>query len=151
MSSITLKDQKNECNSKVMKTTIALLSVLFFWGGLQAQHDDRISTIEFVRILDDNTAETDYYYRNNWKLLREKALEKGYIHSYELLETPFDETGPYHRILMTTYANEQQYEQREAHFEELIEEKGPLRLLNEKKPGEFRKRVMGKEGVRHWK
>ena len=133
-----------------MRTLLTLLSALFF-SCVNAQLDDRISTIEFVQILDNNTAETDYYYQNNWKILREMALKKGYIHSYELLETPFDETGPYHRILITTYSNEKQYALRETHFEELIKEKGPLRLLNAKKPDAFRKREMGKEEVRHWK
>lgn len=133
-----------------MRTLLTLLSALFF-SCVNAQLDDRISTIEFVQILDNNTAETDYYYQNNWKILREMALEEGYIHSYELMETTFDETGPFHRILITTYANKKQYTQREENFEALFAKKGPLQLLNDKTPGEFRKRVMGKEEVRHWK
>ena len=133
-----------------MRIALTLLSLFFFSFGA-AQLDNRISTVEFVQILNNNKAEADYYYQNNWKILREMALQNAYIHSYELLETPFDETGPYHIVLITTYADETQYALREEHFEKLITEKGPLRLLNEKKPEVFRKRVMGKEGVRHWK
>ena len=35
---------------------------------------------------------------------------------------------------MTTYANKEQFEKREEHFQELIKEKGGLELMNEKKP-----------------
>ena len=77
------------------------------------------------------------------------AVKKSYIDSFELLEVEFTEDQPYHIILMTTFANKDQFEKREEYFEELIKAKGPLRLLNEKKPGEFRKNLYLKERVMH--
>ncbi|MEM9338215.1 MAG: hypothetical protein AAGA66_05765 [Bacteroidota bacterium] len=135
----------------MMKHKHALLLILFIACNLCfAQQDDRITTMDFVQILNGNKAEAVYYYQNNWKILREMAVEKAYIHSYQVMETPFSEDAPFHMILVTTYGNRKQYDLREGHFEELINEKGALELMNEKKPGEFRKTLFHKEMVRHW-
>ncbi|MEM8569141.1 MAG: hypothetical protein AAGF85_21980 [Bacteroidota bacterium] len=128
---------------------LTLFFVLFMFDAATAQSDTRISTIEFVQILDDNREEALFYYQNNWKVLREMAVKKGYIDSFGLLDVEFTEDQPYHITLMTTFANKDQFEKREQHFEELIKAKGPLRLLNEKKPGEFRKNLYLKERVMH--
>lgn len=104
-----------------------------------AQEGPKISTIDFVQILNDNKAEAVFYYENNWKALRDNALSKGFIHSYQLLETPIGEGEPFELILITTYKNQLEYERAEERFDVLISEKGALRLMNEKKPGEFRK------------
>ncbi|MEM7110212.1 MAG: hypothetical protein AAF519_18435 [Bacteroidota bacterium] len=128
---------------------LTLFFVLFMFDAATAQSDTRISTLEFVQILDDNREEALFYYQNNWKVLREMAVKKSYIDSFGLLEVEFTEDQPYHIILMTTFANKDQFEKREQHFEELIKAKGPLRLLNEKKPGEFRKNLYLKERVMH--
>ena len=128
---------------------LTLFFVLFMFDAATAQSDTRISTIEFVQILDDNKEEALFYYQNNWKVLREMAVKKSYIDSFELLEVEFTEDQPYHIILMTTFANKDQFEKREEYFEELIKAKGPLRLLNEKKPSEFRKNLYLKERVMH--
>jgi hypothetical protein len=114
-----------------------------------AQTDERTTVIDFVEILNDNHEEALYYFENNWLALRKKAIDKGYIDSYQLLETPYSEAAPFHFMLITTYANQEQYDQSEDRFVELIEEKGPLQLLNAKQPGEFRKIVFYKEMVRH--
>jgi len=116
-----------------------------------AQHDNRISTIDFVQILNDNKAETMHYYQNNWKVLRMMAIEKGYIHSFQLLEVPYEPSEPFHLMLITTYADESQYKLREDHFTELIKERGDLSLMNDKKPADFRKTLFSREMVRHWK
>jgi hypothetical protein len=94
--------------------------------------------------------EATFYYENNWRILRNMAVEKEYIHSYQVLETPTSDDAPFQLMLITTYLNEEQYTLREDHFSELIKEKGELRLMNEKKPGEFRKTLFTKEMVRHW-
>ena len=52
-------------------------------------------------------------------------------------------------LLITTYANKEQYDKREVHFGELIEKRGELRLLNDKKPQDFRKIAFFKEPVKH--
>jgi len=114
------------------------------------QESDKISTIDFVQILNDNKEETIYYYENNCKVLRKMALEKGYIHSYQLLEVPYSEDAPFQIMLMTTYLNEDQNEKSEDNFAELIKEKGPLKLMNDKEPGEFRLILFNKDKIRHW-
>lgn len=100
-----------------------------------------ITTIENVKILNNNRAEALYYFKNNRKVLRDKAKAKNYITSYSLDETKFSETEPFHIKLTTVYENKTQYENREKHFQKLIKENGSLKLLNDKKPGEFRKSV----------
>ncbi|SHJ28923.1 hypothetical protein [Aquimarina spongiae] len=129
---------------------ILALFILSFTSLSYGQLDQRISTMDFVQILNNNKKEVTYYYQNNWKVLRDMAIKKGYIESYQVLETPFNEEQPFEIILITTYANKEQYDQREDHFQELIKEKGALDLLNEKKPGDFRKTLFNREIVRHW-
>ena len=126
-----------------------LLLVLSFTFSF-AQPDERISTIDYIEVLNNNFAETLYYYQNNWKQLRIKALEKGYINNYQLLETIPTEESPYRFILVTTYANQVQYDHREKHFQGLIKEKGGLKLLNDKEPKEFRHAFRGHDMVKHW-
>ena len=124
----------------------ALINVLTTGYG----QNDKISTVDFVQILDDNEEEAMYYFQNNWKVLRDMAVNRGFIDSYRFLEVPPSADAPFHLIFITTYLNEEQYNLREDHFAELIEEKGPLRLLNSKKPEEFRKSLFVKEKVRDW-
>ena len=114
-----------------------------------AQKDQRITTIDYVQVLNGNRAETLHYYQHNWKLLREKAVKRKFLHSYELLETQPTEERPYQFILVSTYENQAQYDKREDNFAELIEERGPRNLLNEKQPAEFRK-IVGQDKVKHW-
>lgn len=133
-----------------MKKAALILILLSVCYGSYGQANEKISTIDFVQIVNNNMDETIYYYQNNWKVLREMAIKKGYIHSFQLLETPHSEDAPFQIMLITTYLNKEQYDLREDHFTELIEEKGDLNLMNEKKPGEFRKILFNKEKVRHW-
>lgn len=109
----------------------------------------KISTVDFVQIIDNNKAEALHYYHNNWKVLREMATKKGFIDSYQFLEVSFTEDAPFHFMLITTYSNKTQFDKREVHFRTLIDERGDLSLLNEKKPGEFRKIVFNKEEAKH--
>lgn len=113
------------------------------------QSDSRVSTIDFVEILQNNKAEALYYYENNWKVLREMAIAENYIESYQLLETPYSKEAPFHLMLITTYANQKQYNLREENFNKLIEQLGGLKLLNDQKPPAFRKSVFVKENVKH--
>ncbi|WP_435624364.1 hypothetical protein [Flagellimonas sp.] len=133
---------------KNLRILIGLLLVGMFGGS--AQENDKISTLDFVQILDGNRDETMFYFENNWKILRQMAVERDYIHSYDVMETPFSEEAPFELILITTYKDEAQYNLRESHFRELIEERGELKLLNNKKPNEFRRTIFNKEKVKHW-
>jgi hypothetical protein len=130
-----------------MKTSALLL--LLFFSTLSFAQDQKFSLIDFVQIIDNNKEEAVYYYQNNWKQLRISALEKGYIESYQLLETEATEDAPFELILITTFSNETQFAKREENFQELITARGELKLLNDKKPGEFRSFVFSKDMARH--
>lgn len=119
--------------------------MLFFCTILSAQKNTKISTIDFVQILNNNKKEVVFYYENNWEILRKMAIKKNYIDSYQLLETSATKNAPFSFMLITTYKDKKQFEKREKHFEELIKKKGKLRLLNEKKPNDFRKTIFGKD------
>ncbi|GAB5475314.1 MAG: hypothetical protein Mars2KO_34130 [Maribacter sp.] len=124
--------------------TVLLFTLLSAMAVGLAQEDPKVSTMDFVQVLNGNKAEALFYYVNNWKVLRENALEKGFIHSYQLLETPRGEGEPFELLLITTYKNQKEYERSEDRFDVLIAEKGPLHLMNGKKPGEFRKVLFSK-------
>ncbi|MDT0557271.1 hypothetical protein RM697_01345 [Ichthyenterobacterium sp. W332] len=122
---------------------LILLSLILFssnYGIISAQEANEITSIDYVKILNDNTEEALYYYENNWKQLRIKALEKGYIKSYKLLKV-INTNAEFNLILQTTYTNKFQFEKREARFQELIKAHGALKLLNEKESKDFRKTV----------
>lgn len=129
---------------------LLLLIILSISSISYAQQYDRLSTIDFVQILNNNKDEAVYYYENNWKILRDMALEKSYIDSYQILEAPDGEKESFQLILITTYANKEAYDLKEPHFDEVIKEKGELDLMNEKKPNEFRKTMFRKEMVKQW-
>ena len=140
-----LPDDLVEAGMKTFLLFLTLLSGLICFG----QSNDKISVIDFVEILDNNREEALYYYQNNWLVLRKNAVEKGYIDSFQLLETSFDENGPFHLMLITTYSNKRQFDKREENFSILLEERGPTKLLNDKKPEAFRKNTFYKSPVTH--
>lgn len=129
---------------------VSFLVLFSICSMIYGQQNNKVSTIDFVQILDDNKMEVEYYYNNNWKVLREMAIKKGYIHSYQLLEVTYSDDAPFHLMLITTYLNHQQYDMREDHFTELIIERGPIKLMNNKEPDAFRKIIFSKEMVRYW-
>ena len=128
---------------------LLIVTLVLIYAISHAQENEKITNIDFVQIIDDNKEETIYYYQNNWLVLRNMAVERNYIDSFHLLEVEPSEEAPYHILLITTFLNDEQYQLREEHFEELIEERGPLRLMNEKEPAAFRKILYNKSQVRH--
>ena len=125
-----------------------ITSLLFICVQGFSQKDSSITTIEFVEILNGNEEEALYYFQNNWKILRDAAIKRNYIESYQLLQVPRGEEPVFDLMLVTTFQNEEKFDQREGHFRELIEEKGPLRLLNDLQPKEFRKSAFAKQYIR---
>ena len=128
-----------------MLRNIFLLLFISMTSLCFGQQDQSISSMDFVEIVNDNQEEALFYYQNNWKILRQMAIKKNYISSFKLLKDMGQDKNSFSLILVTTYANREQFEKREEHFQELIKEKGGLELLNEKKPGEFRKTVFSKD------
>ena len=124
---------------------ISFFLLMLFCASSFAQKNTKISTIDFVQVINNNKKEVVFYYQNNWEVLRKMAVQKNYIDSYQLLETKPTKEAPFSFMLITTYKNKKQFAKREKHFQELIKAKGALKLLNSKKPGEFRKVIFGKD------
>lgn len=127
-----------------MKKLIVLVFMIFCAIAF-GQKNEKISTIDFVKIVNNNKKEVVFYYQNNWEVLRKMAVKKGYIDSYQFLETKPTKEAPFSFMLITTYKDKAQFDKREPRFQELIKAKGKLKLLNNKKPGEFRKVMFGKD------
>ena len=128
---------------------ILLLIVLSFYSICDGQQDKRMSLMIFVQVLNDNKEEAIFYYQNNWGAMAELAIERGLMESHQILETPYSEEEPYHLILIVTFFNEEQYDNREEPYFELLKEIGPEKLMNDKKPDEFRKELYKKRRVKH--
>lgn len=134
-----------------MKTLITLSICFLSCFSSTGQTSDKLTTIDFVKVLNNNYDEAHYYYKHNWKILRKMAVKRGYIDSFEILEVPKNKNQEFDLMLITTYGNQKQYKLREEHFQELIKIKGGLNLLNNKKPSDFRKTLFSKEKLRHWR
>ncbi|MCK0131927.1 hypothetical protein MWU59_10490 [Flavobacteriaceae bacterium F08102] len=129
-----------------------LLAVLICFGcvGFCRAQKENISVIDFVQIVKNNKEEALFYYEHNWRELREKALDKGYIESFDFLVTNPNEKGPFTYMLVTTFKNKEQFDLKEQYFKELIQEKGPIKLLNELQPVHFRKTLFSKVVTSLW-
>ncbi|WP_298759659.1 nuclear transport factor 2 family protein [uncultured Psychroserpens sp.] len=110
-----------------------------------AGSEKKVVILDFVKIINKKKEEALYYYENNWKSLRAKAKNRGYILSYQLLVND-DEI-----ILITEYENKNSYDKRELNFSLLMNEyqsSGPV-FLNDLRPTSFRKNVSKKTATAH--
>ncbi|MBX2826806.1 MAG: hypothetical protein KTR22_01505 [Flavobacteriaceae bacterium] len=127
-----------------MKKHLLTLALLVSFTTVLAQSENKeIVTVNFVEVIDNQLDETLYYYENNWLQLRKQALKDNAIADYELLLSMPEKDQPRYITLITSYADKAQYDNREAYFGKLIEERGERKLLNEKQPKEFRKVTLG--------
>jgi len=98
-----------------------------------------IRIMDFVKIKPEKEAEALFFYENNWKIYREKALEKGYISNYELIRVKADEAVNFDLILMTEFPDAASLEKVEANFQPLMKElrpNGPV-YLNDLRQKDF--------------
>lgn len=108
-----------------------------------AKPSGQVAIMDFVKIKDGRRDEALFFYENNWKVYRDAALKKGVIKSYELVEGEPAAGGQFDLVLITRFADEEQFKNTEANFEPIIKETrptGPL-LKNELKPDDFRQNV----------
>ncbi len=120
--------------------TILFFILLTLSVNIYAQ-SEVVTLFEAVKIKNKKRAEAFYFYENNWKVLREKALEKGIIHSFEFVVVKSNEKADFDIILITRYKDQAQFEKSEANFRPFLEAHGNVKLLNETKPDDFRKSV----------
>ncbi|NNE67145.1 MAG: hypothetical protein HKN33_11325 [Pyrinomonadaceae bacterium] len=120
------------------------LAVLIFVLSINvfAQQADIVTVFQGIRIKNDHREEALFYYRNNWAKLREAAVKKNYIHSFELVEVYSERDAKFDIGLVTRFTNQAQSDKAEVNFQELISARGKLRLLNDRKPGEFRESIV---------
>jgi hypothetical protein len=88
----------------------------------------KITSVDFVQVIDNNKQEALYYYQNNWQHYRQLAKAKGFIEDFMLLETEATEQAPFHFMLITTYPNQEAYDKREENFRPLMETRDGLKL-----------------------
>lgn len=133
---ITQDWDSNELNSEQV-------GALDFYRTASSDGEASTCTIDFVKVLHDRKAETLYYYENNWKKLREDAIKKGYIRSFQLLVNESSEEKDYDILLLTEYGTQEQYDKKEEHFRALIDARQAegRQLLNEHQPADFREIV----------
>ncbi len=125
-----------------MKIILLLLFISFFHHLAVAQNEKKYS-IEIVSSIEGRTEEAIYFYKNNWKVFREKAKELNYLSDYKLLISEKDSSDNVEILLLTEYENQIQFDEKEKNFIIIIDSfnsKGPD-LLNNIKPNEFRKRI----------
>lgn len=106
-----------------------------------------LEVIEFVKVVNGNRDEARYYYENNWRVYREAAVKRGIIESFNYVEIA-NKDSEFDIILITRYANEDQYKNSEKAFEPILKElrpKGPL-LRGTLKPDAFRQIVHSYRG-----
>jgi hypothetical protein len=96
--------------------------------------------IDMVEVLAARNEEATFFYDQNWKVYREKALKDGVINAYRILSLPKGNETGCDLILMTEYPDEAKFKASEDNFRPILQAlrpNGPL-LLNEHKPNIFR-------------
>jgi len=84
--------------------------------------------VEFIKVVNGNRDEARYFFENNWRVFREAAVKRGIIESFDYIETA-NRDAAFDIILITRYANEEQYKNSEKAFEPILKElrpNGPL-------------------------
>ena len=124
-----------------MKYFIILLFVISCASLNSFAQTETVTLFEAVKIKNEKRSEALFYFENNWKALREKALKKGIIHSFEFVVAKRNEKADFDFILITRYKDQAQFEKSEENFQGLIKARGEVKLENELKPDEFRQSV----------
>jgi hypothetical protein len=104
------------------------------------QKDNPMVVIDMVEVLEARNAEARFFYDQNWKVYREKALEEGVVSAYRILSLPKGNETGCDLILMTEYPDEAKFKASEDNFRPILQSlrpNGPS-LLNEHKPNTFR-------------
>lgn len=125
-----------------MRTVLLAVSLLMALSSI-GQGSRSILTMDFVKVKNGKHQEALYFYENNWKVYRDMALQKDYIHSYRLVTTPADSLAQFDIILITEYADSTHLKASEERFQQIIKELRPNgpKLLNDVKPVDFRQNL----------
>jgi hypothetical protein len=117
-----------------MKTMIAILFVLTA-GQAMAQ----VTTVDVVKVKTEYEKEALFFYENNWKVFRERALELKFISGFELVKSAVDSSRTFDILLITRYADVASHSDAEKNFQSIIKEigSGGARMLNSVTRKEF--------------
>ncbi|MEJ0031607.1 MAG: hypothetical protein WDO15_15070 [Bacteroidota bacterium] len=99
----------------------------------------QVTTVDVVKVKGEYEKEAVYFYDNNWKVFREKALERKYISGFELVKSKPDTTGVLTIVLITRYPSEGLYAEAEKNFGVVMKEVAPNgpRMMNSVQRKEF--------------
>lgn len=90
---------------------------LFFCGSLLAES---LWTVNTAKVKPGMYAYALRYYQAAWLPARQEALRRGVIGSFRLLEAKSEHAKEAEFVLITEYANEQQFADREKNFESIF-------------------------------
>ena len=79
-----------------------------------------VAVTELVKVVDGNLEEAVFYFRNNWQVLRDEAIKRGMIESYEMQVAKAGEESDFDIVLITRYRNNLQYGQAEQNFRKFV-------------------------------
>ncbi|MHA7818798.1 MAG: hypothetical protein ACX930_04015 [Erythrobacter sp.] len=119
-------------------------------GATEASVCEAITTVNVVDIQPGMTREARAYYEAGWAAARKIAAERGLIADYNLLVSESGVTDDPEILLITTYANREQYAAREEHFQAIFREMeldGPI-LIEGRSRAEILGTVEGAEDYR---
>jgi len=102
------------------------------------EESNRLSVLDYVKILNDKEAETYHFYDHNWAEFRRYALSKGFILGFRMMKV---DNPNYDIILETQYTDKKQLDDIEKHFREWYSQNPSSDLLNQLKPDDFRENV----------
>lgn len=83
---------------------------------------EAITTVNVIDVMPGRTREARQYYRSGWEAARKVALERGAIAGYSLLVSQSGESAEPEIVLITTYANSDQFERAEDEFQAIFAE-----------------------------
>ncbi|MDQ3799876.1 MAG: nuclear transport factor 2 family protein [Acidobacteriota bacterium] len=103
------------------KSLLFIAIVLFLTaaaGSSAAQTNSSVWTVDFVKTKDGQQTNYLKFIEQNWARARSFMKQKGIANSYQVLSLPASDKAEWDVLLMTEYANQAGYEQREAVFQE---------------------------------
>lgn len=128
-----------------MNKTIIIFS-LFVSSIVLGQSSNSILIFDFVKIKNDNKEEALHYYNQNWKQFRIDAKKKGFIKSYDFIDShdAVSQSDDYDFILITELEDIDQLKKIEDNFQKVMREVQPdgPSFLNDKRPSDFRESVL---------
>jgi hypothetical protein len=131
---------------KLLNFKIIVLAVLFISISTSAQTNKSTSifSVDFVKAKEGQYENYLENLEKNWVAARKTAKTKKYIKSFQLLVLPKDDKNDWNFILITEYADQKQFDDREKHFDEIFKKSPPIAIKG-LKSSDMREIILSKE------